>query len=240
MMFAEVERACLPTSAMGRLAALRCAAGVEIALHDRHLWLRWNAGDDQVAQLLFAIVGCRLLAERDGRWYDWGRSVPAFDIPEGLRYRPLAQVIFPASIQPVAADSFLPEPMPLTLVPDSAYRPTLALLTSMSALMAWAEATPPCALIHYRAAVDGELLFVLGKKLPWIDGADRFWGRTVLVPLGYRPEPQLSEAALRNLAGVADSDLLVLRPGGCDIIAQDHFAPLTHAALRLAQLEAAK
>ncbi len=234
MMFAEVERACLPTSAMGRLAALRCGEGVEIALHERNLWLRWNAGNDEVAQRLFAIVGCRLFAERDGRWYDWGKSVPAFDVPDALRFRPLSQVIFPATIQPMPADRFGPEPVPLTLAADPAFRPTTAVLGSLDAVWSWAETMPACALVRYRAAVDGQRLFVLGKKLPWIDGAARFWGRTVLAPLGFRPQPRLSETSLRTLAGVADSDLLVLRADGCDIIAQDHFTPLTHAALRLA------
>src|SRR4029453_13347944 len=114
----------------------------------------------------------------------------------------------PAPVQPAAADSFVADPMPLRLALASVHRPTLALCCSVHAFLAWADTMPACMLVRYRAAIDGERLFVLGKKPPWIAGAERFWGRTVLIPLGYRPDPNLSEEALRTVAGVAASDLL--------------------------------
>ena len=82
-------------------------------------------------------------------------------------------------------------------------------------------------------------LFVLGKAMPWIDGGERFWGRSVLVPLGHRPAPDFSESALRTLVGVSESDLLVIRHSGCERIPQDCFGTLTHGSLRLAMREAA-
>src|SRR4051812_8456211 len=98
--FADTECACLPTAAMGRLAALRGRAGVEVALHERQLWVRWPTSDDFVAGLLFAVAGCRLFVRRQRQWYAWQRAIPDFDVPEGLRFRPLDQVIFPAPVQP--------------------------------------------------------------------------------------------------------------------------------------------
>ncbi len=235
--FADVECACLPAGRMGRLASLRCQPGVEIALHDRDLWLRWPAGHDEVAGLLFALGGARLFSQREGRWYAWGRAIPAFDVPGNLRYRPLEQVILPERVEPLAADSFAAKPMTLRLVPDDLARPTLAMRCSLSAFWTWAETMPACVLLRYRAALGGARLFVLGKKLPWIEGSERFWGRRVLIPLGYRPDPNLSETSLRLLSGTADSNLLVLHDAGCETIPQDHFTPLTHAALRLALAE---
>jgi len=236
----DVEYACLPAAAMGRLAPLRGHPGVEIALQERNLWLRWHAGNEFVAGALFALKGCQLFSRRDDRWYAWGRAVPAFDVPDSLRFRPLDQVIFPAPVQPLSAEGFAVEPMDVRLVPDPVYRPTLALSCSLSAFLSWAESMPACALERFRAAIDGDRLFVLGKKLPWIDGAERYWGRSVLTPLGYRPDPELPDAWLRSALGINDSDILVLRHDGGDIIAQDHFTPVTLAALRLARKEAAR
>ena len=94
--FADLERAQLPAAALGRLAALRCENGVEVALHDRDLWVRWQPGHDEVARALLPLPGCRLYGRRVGRWYAWGRAIPAFEVPEALRFRPLYEVIFPA------------------------------------------------------------------------------------------------------------------------------------------------
>ena len=69
---------------------------------------------------------------------------------------------------------------------------------------------------------------VLGKKLPWLDHAERFWGISVLVPIGLRPRPCLADKDLRRAAGVAETDILVLRPERVEIIAQDRFTFLTH------------
>lgn len=230
----EVEIAKAPAAALGRLAPLRACADVEIALNDRDLWIRWRAGNDLAAGLVFALPGCRLFTRREGRWYGWGKAAPAFDIPASLNFRPLAQVVFPAPVHPVAASSLAIEAMGVTLVPDPVVRPTLALACSLTAFRAWAETMPACAIERYRAAVDGDRLVVLGRKLPWLDGGTRFWGRSVLVPLGYRPEPNLSETCLRAALGIDATDILVLRGDGCDVVPQDRFTPVSLAALRFA------
>lgn len=231
--FADVRCACLPAALMPRLAPLRGRHGVEVALDQRSLWVRWAAGDDASPALLFAFPEIRLFLRKGDHWYDWRRAVPAFDVPESLRYRPLDQVVFPSQVVPIPADDGAIEPMPLTLVPDDTPRPAAAMICSLAAMRTWAEETPACVLVRYRAAMDGGRLFVLGKKLPWLDGGRRYWGTRVLVPLGLRPDPVLSEESLRRTVGVGASDLLVLNPDGCDVIAQDHFAPLSHAALRI-------
>jgi hypothetical protein len=239
MRFADIQRAAIPSSAMPRLAVLRDRRGLEVALSGRQLWLRWPDGDESIAQTLFAIAGCRLFEMREGRWHEANRSLPAFDMPEALSFRPIAAVILPAAIEPKSAADFAPIAMPLRLVEDSTYRPTLALVCPLAAFSAWASEVPPSRLRKLRAARDGSRLFVLGKSLPRIDGDERFWGRSVLVPLGFRPSPDFSEPALRTLVGVAESDLLVIRQAGCEFVPQDCFTSLTHAALRLTAREAA-
>ena len=61
----------------------------------------------------------------------------------------------------------------------------------------------------------------------------RFWGETVLVPTGFRPEPDLPAAALRAALGVAADELLVLDETGAEVIPRAAFEPLTRAGVRL-------
>lgn len=233
MTFADVERAVLPAARMGRLASLRCQPGVEVALHERHLWLRWPAGNEAIAGLVFAIGEAHLYARVDGYWYAWNRATPDFAVPQDLRFRPLDQVIFPERIEPTAAVAPAVTPVALRLVADDCFRPTMGLLCPLASFWQWAESMPPSALVRLRAAFDGQRLFVLGKQMPIVDGGERFWGQRVFIPLGFRPEPDLSEASLRKLLDVPEEDLVVLRPESRETIAQDLFTPLGHAALRL-------
>jgi hypothetical protein len=65
-----------------------------------------------------------------------------------------------------------------------------------------------------------------------VPDAQRFWGERVLTPLGFRPEPELPETALRAAAEVSLGELLVLTESGAEAIPEDAFAPLTRAAMR--------
>jgi MoxR-vWA-beta-propeller ternary system domain bpX2 len=232
--FVDFERARLPASALGRLAALRAHHGVEAALHDRELWVRWTPGDDDVARALLPLPGCRLYGRQAGRWHAFGQALPAFDVPEELRFQPLAQVIFPAPVQTLSAAAFQVASAALTLRADETYRPTVALQCSLDLFLPWADSQPSRVLARYHAAIQGRRLIVLGKKLPWLEPGERFWGQSVLTPIGYRWRPRLAEADLRQALGVAESDLLVLRQDRGEIIARDSFGYLTHAALRIA------
>jgi MoxR-vWA-beta-propeller ternary system domain bpX2 len=234
---ADLERARLPAAALGRLAALRCQPGVQVALHDRDLWIRWEPSQDAIALALLPLAGCQLFGRKEGHWYAWGHALPAFEVPESLRFRPLFQVIFPAPMQPVTPDPSALVRTTLRLVADTTYRATQAMQCPLDLFRAWADAVPGCVLARYQGAVKKTCLFVLGKKLPWLASGERFWGHRVLVPIGYRTDPLLAEADLLKAAGVAETDLLVLRPAGCEIVATDRFTFLSHAALRLSNRE---
>jgi MoxR-vWA-beta-propeller ternary system domain bpX2 len=234
---ANLERARLPAAALGRLAALRCQHGVQVALNDRDLWIRWDPGQDAIALALLPLAGCQLYGRKDGHWYAWGRTLPAFEVPESPRFRPLFQVIFPAPMQPVTPDHTAVVRTTLRLVADTTYRATQAMQCPLDLFRAWADTVPGCTLARYQGAIKKTRLFVLGKKLPWLADGERFWGHRVLLPIGYRPDPLLAEADLLKAAGVAESDLLVIRQESCEIVATDEFTFLSHAALRLSGRE---
>src|SRR5262245_17525712 len=95
------ECARIPRSHIGGLATLRIEPGVRVALQGDSLWVRWPAGNPEIALRLFALEGSRLFSLRDGRWHGLGKTLPAFDVPE-LEFRPLGSVLFPRLAEPIA------------------------------------------------------------------------------------------------------------------------------------------
>lgn len=66
-------------------------------------------------------------------------------------------------------------------------------------------------------------------------GGTRFWGIDVVIPLGFRPEPDLPEPALRRLVGAGPDDLVLLDFEGYERIPREVIRPLTRAGIRLAR-----
>jgi len=79
---------------------------------------------------------------------------------------------------------------------------------------------------------------MVGSRFPVVPGAVRFWGKDVLVPVGFRPDPELSPVALRAACGVADGELLVLDESGAEVIPCRVFVALTRSSVRLAVQDA--
>src|SRR5262249_49852387 len=128
-------------------------------------------------------------------------------------------------------------PVPLGVVPDDRHRPTTALRTTLTALAGWADAATTARLARLQAARRGGAVWLLGPELPHLPG-ERFWGGAVLVPLGFRPDPDWPAAALREAAGVAADEVLVLTADAAEAIPRPAFRPLTRAAVRRAALAA--
>ena len=199
---------------------------------------RWQPWDEQVLRRLLPISGVQLYTCRDGRWYRHGRHLPAFDFPEHLDYRPLHAVLTPAPVEAVPPPALKPQPVRLTLVPDHRPRRTTAVACGLAELGRWADMAPAARLAAIRAAHCNGRVLLLGERLPHLPGSERFWGEQVLVPLGYRPEPELPERALREALGLDPEELLVLGDGYAEVIEQRFFQPLSRAQVRLAGREA--
>jgi len=68
--------------------------------------------------------------------------------------------------------------------------------------------------------------------LPSIRDAERFWGDRVLIPLGFRSDPDWPESALREAAQVGRNEILILTENAAEAIPANAFRPLTRAAIR--------
>ena len=90
---------------------------------------------------------------------------------------------------------------------------------------------------HPEGRLDLQRLLVLGPRLPPLAGPERFWGKGVLSPLGFAPEPNLPPDALRAALGIGDDEILLLTAAGAEAIPMAALLPLTRAQLRLALQE---
>jgi MoxR-vWA-beta-propeller ternary system domain bpX2 len=229
----RVRAARLPPDGLAALAPVRCQPGVTI--HTRgQTWVLWPADTTDVVRCLHPVAGVEFFEERDGRWYAFGRRLPSADGPPAGAGEPLDRVLFPTPlpVQPPPAE--LPSPVSVRLVRGGPARPATALRCRVADLARWSDAATTAELAAVRAARFGELALLLGRRLPHIANGERFWGERVLVPLGFRPEPDLPADVIRVACRVADEELLVLAADGAEAILESVFEPLTRAGLRRA------
>jgi hypothetical protein len=228
----------LPAPALAALARLRCEPDLRAARAADHVWLRWDAGNERVLRAVLPLPGVALFAHREGRWYPFGRALPVFDLP-APDYRPLAHVLFPAPLQAVPPPRDAAPPVTLTVRPDARPRPARAALCPLAALLAWADTVPAPQLAELEGLFFLDQILVLGDRLPLFPDGTRYWGRDVLVPLGYAPDPDLPESALRAAAGVTDDEILLMGTDHAEAVPRELLRPLSRAGLRLAAGEAA-
>src|SRR5690242_7899362 len=192
----RIECACLPATRLASLAGLRRVPGVTVTVAGDRAWVRWGPGSAEVLDRVRPIQGVELYVRRGGLWYRLGHRAPTFGLPvddEGAV--PLDRAVLPLAVRPEPPGT-APAPVELTLVPDDTARPATALECPLDALARWAEMAPTARLSPLRAARSGDRALVRGRPLPPLAGCRRYWGRTVLAPLGLRPEPGLPEPAL--------------------------------------------
>jgi hypothetical protein len=243
--------ASLPAASLSRLAELRAVSGVQVGLEGDRAWVRWEPADERVLGVLLPVFGVELFECRDGQWYRPGNRLPVDHFPAELAYRPLCYVMAPAAVQPEAGAGIPLQAVKLELVPDDQPRPASALECSPEELARWADTVPTARLAGLEAACrvrnpvssekpgfsEPRTIFLRGPRLPLLPASERFWGRAVLVPLGYRVEPPLPESALLELLGIGAEEIAILREGKAEAIPRAAFESLTRSALRRAGAE---
>jgi hypothetical protein len=230
-----VRGARLPAAALETLADLRRDPGLAVVLDDQCAWLVWRTADDDLVLRLMAIAGVALYDRRDGLWYSHGSLLPEFGLPlDADEAKGLHAVVVPQPMGPSPPGQPIASPMTLRLVRDARPRPVTALRCTADALARWAETATSARLERLSATWDKSHVLVRGREVPEVLSADRFWGIRILVPLGFRPEPELPEQALLNVLGAEDEDLFLLEPDGCEVVPLGVFQTLSRASLRLA------
>lgn len=233
----DVSASRFPAAGLGALAAVRNRDGVRVLQQGETVWAFWPAGRVEVVRCLLAVPEVVFFARRDGNWFRFGCLVPTGDGPPDGEGQPIAAVLVPARFEPVALEPLALTPFRLTVVRGGTPKPAIALTCTVSELVKWADEATTAELAVVRAARCADRVILLGARLPALVGATRFWGKDVLVPVGFRAEPALPDEALREAVGVTGEELLVLDEGGAEVVPRAAFEPLTRAGVRLGARE---
>jgi hypothetical protein len=249
----DIHGASVRVEDLASLADLRGRAQMRVTLAAGRAWIWWQADSDVtpdlVARRIMPLEGAELFTRRGGQWYRLGERLPAFGIPSGALVAgvSLDRIVIPAKISGERPAGNLPERMVVRVVPyDSPqHHPATAMRTSIDELADWADwATASqlsCLRGAWRSTASEEAgtaeALVLGDPgtLPLLRGSTRFWGADLLVPLGFRVDPELPATSIRQVVGAGQDDLVLMDQKGHELIAREAFEPLTRIGIRLAR-----
>lgn len=233
----DVSAAKLPAAHLAALGPVRDRADVRVFPGDVDLWVCWPAGRPDVVQCLLPVPGVVFLVRRDGRWFRFGSRLPTADVPPAGEGQSVAALLSPDRIEPVPPALSAAQPLPLRAVRGGEPKLATALVCRTRDLAQWADTATTAELAAVRAARAGDRAVLLGSRLPAIPNAVRYWGDGLLVPVGFRPDPDLAPAALRAAVGATADELVVLDEAGADVVPRAAFEPLARAGVRLALAE---
>ena len=166
---------------------------------------------------------------------------------DGSNWPLLERIIFPEAIVATRPGRTSHDPVRLRLVRDASIplRPASALRCSPENLAAWAHSATSAELAALKGAwvkpgapLGQAAVLLTGAigTLPPLAGAMRFWGTELLIPLGFRAEPDLPASAIRAAAGAGSEHLAVLDEAGIELIPLAVFKPISRAAVRMIAL----
>jgi len=221
----------IPVSGLESLAPLRAQGGVRV-IAGEPAWVTWDNERADILAALLAVPGCELFEPRDGAWFRSGEQLPVFDVPPRSDPIPLDRAVVPAPFVPVEPPAGDHGRVSLTIVRCHVPRPTSALRCPIAALHPWTDTAPTEEITALKAARSADVAWLMGSRLPSIPDAERFWGDRVLIPLGFRSDPDWPESALREAAQVGRNEILILTENAAEAIPANAFRPLTRAAIR--------
>ena len=210
------------------LGRWRTRTGLEVCVHEAHLWVRGPAQPD--GRFLPAVA--RFTADAEGRLTPPGGRVPRARWPQGP-WQPLAEFL---RIQPPS--SHLPghpvAPIPWSLVPSAQFRPPGLLIVPFETLALWGLAAPAVRLAPLRFAVSHDRrACVTGNPLPPLAGAGWWMEGGLALPAGWGFPRGLTAALAAKSLSLGASEIALLHPDGTAERFDDAcFVPVTRSALR--------
>jgi hypothetical protein len=229
----DVVAARIPLEHLAALAPVRNRDGIRVDTLGDVAWVRWPAGTPEVVKCVLPVPGCVLFTQHRGVWFRFGSKLPSSDVPPEGDGLPVAAVLVPARFEVIAPPTEAVVPAVIGIIRGGEPKAASALVCTLAELLTWAEAATTHELAGVRAARCGDRVVLLSSRLPSIPGAVRFWGTDVLVPVGFRPEPELPPMVLRAACGIEPEELLLLDESGVEAIPRVAFEPLTRAGVRL-------
>ena len=228
--------------------------GIRVSILGDRAWICWDAESESTRQMmierLLPLSGVEMFARHGGHWYRPGEHLPAFRVPIGdgsggvsLERSPVPQADDGirarerrAGTAGAATGARRAESTPAGrrgVLPARSAGP-LGRAGDLGADRVADGGLDPRP--GRRAGAGRGAGARRGRDAPGIAGRSRFWGMDVMIPLGFRADPELSESALRRLVGAGPDDLVVLDAAGYERIPRAAFRPLSRAGIRLAMV----
>src|SRR5262249_13874515 len=117
----------------------------------------------------------------------------------------------------------------VSLVRNGTPRAASAMRLSLVELIRWAESATTHQFQGLQAARCGAQVLLRGRLRPL--AGERFWGRRVLLPLGWRLEPNLPEGVLLAGMRLAAGEIVLFTGSGVEVVPAGAFGPVTRAGV---------
>jgi hypothetical protein len=230
----DVAAARLAVEYLTALAPVRDQHGVRVHTDCESAWVRWLAGNADVVRCLLPVPGVVFFTQREGLWFRFGSRLPTAETPPSGDGHSVSSVLFPSRFEPLVPGTQTRSPVRLGLVRGGEPKGATALACGLTDLTRWSDIATTRELVAVRAARCGNRAVLLGSRLPAVASGTRFFGTDLLVPVGFRPEPDLPPAAIRAALGADDGELVLFDHDGAELIPEAAFEPLTRAGVRTA------
>jgi hypothetical protein len=248
----DVRCASIPVEALATLADVRDQPEIRVSIDRARAWISWETDSDAMRAILVRRIlptpGAELFTRQGGHWYRLGAHLPAFDVPlfDVASGVPLNRVLLPTPVtaRRPAGERLGPQLIRLVRDEGALRRPTTALRATAHVFAEWADRATSADIASLEAVCaagpDGltreSPILILGTpgRLPLLPGSTRYWGADLLVPLGFRVDPELPDSVIRRAAGADTVHLVVFENHGFELIPRALFRPVNRAAIRLA------
>ncbi len=216
------------------LGAARHLPGLQAAEVAGQLWLRGLPATGELPLAVRALPAVQSYeADAQGRLFAAGQRTPTALLPV-LAWRPIAEFV-PLEIPTAALPAQATPRYQVRLVPSGRARAGAALLTTLAAWHAYAEAAPESRLhpLRFAASAEGRVL-VLGSPLPPLASPEYWQQGSLLLPAGFDFEAALLGPLLaQQLQAEAEALLLFSPDGSWERVPLAHLVPATRSAVRL-------
>jgi hypothetical protein len=216
------------------LGAVRHLPGLQAAEAAGQLWLRGLPATGELPLAVRALPAVQAYElDAQGRLFVAGQRTPTALLP-ALAWQPLAEFV-PLEIPTAALPAQVAPRYQVRLVPSGRAQAGAALLTTLAAWQAYAEAAPESRLrpLRFAASAEGQVL-VLGTPLPPLASQEYWQQGSLLLPAGFDFEAALLGPLLaQQLNAEADALLLFAADGSWERVPLAHLVPATRSAVRL-------
>jgi len=194
------------------LAAVRCAPGIEAALHNGEIWLGGITEKTEVSLRQLPIKKTYLADDKLQLYLPDGIT-PVAILP-ALVWQPLPTFL-PVTVPVSAMPGNTSEKITVNMKPSDTVRPGMALRTTLAVLKSWAANAAEVRLqcLQFAVSEQGDV-FITGQPLPPLPGTEFWQQNDFFIPAGYDFEIPLSAPFFAEKFNPGGDDILVFETNG--------------------------